>query len=50
MDKYLAIGLGALFFLIGLKIYNQRRLNKEYDDSYNRFLNSKEYKVKDQFD
>ena len=30
MDKYLAIGLGALFFLIGLKIYNQRRLNKEY--------------------
>lgn len=50
MDKYMVIGFGLLVAVIGLSIYRQRKLNKEYSNMYSEFLKSDKYKVKGQFD
>ncbi|MFH1592095.1 MAG: hypothetical protein ABIB47_01875 [Candidatus Woesearchaeota archaeon] len=50
MNKYLIVGMGLLLFILGLNLYRQRKLNREYANMYSEFLKSDKYKVKGQFD
>ena len=50
MNKYLLIGLGLVGILIGLKIYQMKKLYKDNENELRIFLASDKYKVKGQYD
>ncbi|MBW2976926.1 hypothetical protein KY347_05770 [Candidatus Woesearchaeota archaeon] len=52
VNKTILIGLGVVvgIYLLYKLLFSKSKFNEEYDALYNKVLNSKEYKVKGQYD